>query len=279
LPTNDSSPHSFASIGGGGRSDAIICASTINNGANGSNVADAFGCVSPPPRMMASSASASPAGSSALPGNQGSKVADLHGGAINFTNRADGFATRRRAHIEREKNRLQQQQHQLQEPSKSHPFARSGSGESSRSAASSAMGSTGNGFGRVRQGGRTPHSNMHPPPATAAVSAVVGASHRSGLRSILTKNSDEGGAKSKDPGAGANGKQSVKFSAKTDSTTVERYIQKETNGFAAKAAERYSPPQTILEMNMLCHRVLLLCRCSILVCHATMLPVYYLVLF
>ena len=166
--------------------------------------------------------------------------------------------------MEREKNRLQQQQQQQQEPSKSHPFARSGSKGSSRSAASSATGSTGDGFGRVRQGGRTPHSNKHPPPATAAVSVVAGASHRSGLRSILTKSSDKGGAKSKDAGA-ANGKRSVKFSAKTDSTTVERYIRTETNGFAAKAAERYSLPQTILQMTMLRHRVLLLCRCSILV--------------
>jgi hypothetical protein len=107
---------------------------------------------------------------------------------------------------------LQQQQ---QEPSKSHPFACSGSRGSSRSAASSAADSTGDGSGRVRQGGRTPHSNKHPPPATTAVSVVAGASHRSGLRSILTKNSDEGGAKSKDAGA-ANGKRSVKCSAKTD---------------------------------------------------------------
>ena len=36
---------------------------------------------------------------------------------------------------------------------------------------------------------------------------------------------------------------------------------------------------TILQINMLRRRVLLLCGCSILVCHATMLPVQYLVLF
>ena len=60
------------------------------------------------------------------------------------------FVARRQAHMAREKNRLQQQQ---QEPSKSHPFACSGSRGSSRSAASSAADSTaescGKGGGRL----------------------------------------------------------------------------------------------------------------------------------